>query len=130
MRVGDSTPRTSLRGWLRFRFLAVTKQYFRDIKKTRLFASSFHGDVADTLLLSQPPDPAGQQELRGALQVCLDKLPETQRQAIMSRHNYNQEAAETSSSELQSANPNTERVWVFRGLTALQRCLQARGIVA
>lgn len=129
MRVGVSTPRTSLRGWLRFRFLAVTKQYFRDLKKTGSFAPLLDEETTvGPLSLYQPLDPA-RQELRLALKVCLDKLPDGQREAVLSRHAYDHHAV-GEFGELQGANPNTRRVWMFRGLAALRRCLQTRGLVA
>ncbi len=129
MEVGRSTPRTSLRGWLRFRFLAVAKQYFRDIGRVRSLAPLIQdGEESAAAPLEDPPEAMQRLELRDALQNCLGELPGSQRDAVLRR--YGDGSWEREMGPHESANPNTVRVWVFRGLIALRECLESRGVVA
>ena len=129
MATGSSIPRVSLRAWLRFRFLAVVKDYFRETKRVRAIAPMFDEEP-------QAPGPqagcnAEQEELRDALKHCLDALPGPQKEAVLRRYALGEDIADAAKSAAgASQNPNTQRVWVFRGITALRDCLRSRGMVA
>lgn len=129
MRVGRSVPRSSLRGWLRYRFLAVAKQFFRERKKVQSLASILQdGDAASPH--ASPSSSLEQSEFREALNHCLGRLPESHRQAVSHRLDYTPRAQRSPKRDLSKANQATIRVWIHRGMLALQECLQARGVVA
>ncbi len=126
MATASSTPRVSLRAWLRFRFLAVVKQYFRETKRVRAIAPLLE-DAAEA---GGPPvgfDAEGT-ELRDALMRCLDALPGPQRDAVLRRYQFEGIAGPEDAAADGGTNPNTLRVWVFRGITALRDCLRSRGV--
>lgn len=124
---GRSVPRSSLSGWLRAWYWSVRKDHIRQRAKHRPVrgAVSAHDDLVDP----RPADlgTAELEELRSAIQHCLEKLPEAQRRAVLVRYADGFSIAQ-SELKLREANPNTIRVWAFRGATALRACLEAKGV--
>lgn len=116
--------RSSLRGWLRFRHLAVTKEYYRDARKKQTMTMLLEdgANIADRG--ADDGTAPEQHESHELLAQCLAELPESWRHAVRHRFFDDPDAAEF----LANKEPSTIRVWVFRGTTALRRCLRKRGV--
>ncbi len=122
---GQSEPRIDLHKWMRWWYRSARKDYLREQKRHRR-SKSVDASMA-TCIGSERMDSLERSELRAALSSCLDDLPSNHRQAVLLRYGNNWSTKQCNE-ELPTDNPDTTRVWVFRGVRALRACLEGHHI--